>query len=83
MAITAEQSAVMESAQKTQVWAATRLLFSRAEVAKLLGITTRSVDHLVASNRLPSRKLGRRRMFHRDSIECFAGVVDIREKLNV
>ena len=58
----------------TAVWGANRLLFSRREVASLLGISERSLDYLVAGNRLQSVKKGRRRMFTRDAVENFAGV---------
>jgi excisionase family DNA binding protein len=51
-----------------------RLLYSRAEVARLLCISARSVDYLVAENRLSSVKLGRRRLFTRHALENFAGV---------
>jgi len=64
----------------TEVWAATRLLFSRAEAARLLNLSERSIDHLVATNRITSVKKGRRRLFSRHSLENFAGV-EIRTRM--
>lgn len=66
----------------TQVWAASRLLFSRKEVAALLNLSQRSVDYLLSNNRIPSVKKGRRRLITRDAIECFAGL-EIRERLDL
>jgi len=58
-----------------------RQLFSRAETADLLGVSVRMVDYLHQSNRLPSIKLGRRRMFARDSIVNFVGV-EVRGRMD-
>ncbi len=68
--------------ENTKVWAATRLLFSRREVASLLNLSVRSIDHLILTGRLQSRKLGHRRMVPRDSLENFAGVT-IREPMRM
>ena len=38
------------------------LLMSRAAAARALSITTRSVDHLIKSERLPSVRIGARTM---------------------
>lgn len=64
----------------TEVWAASRLLFSRQEAASLLGISPRSLDYLSANGRISSMKLGRRRMFSRDSLLNFAGT-GIRDRM--
>lgn len=64
----------------TAIWGASRLLFSRKEVALLLNISERSLDYLVAGNRLPSVKKGRRRMFTRDAVENFAGI-EVRDRM--
>ncbi|MFD6770636.1 helix-turn-helix domain-containing protein [Micromonospora chalcea] len=49
-----------------------RLLYPLPEVAALLGgITERQVARYIASGELKSRKLGRRRLVHRDDISDF------------
>lgn len=49
-----------------------RLLYPIPEVAVLLGgITERQVARYIASGDLRSRKLGRRRLVHRDDIAAF------------
>lgn len=49
-----------------------RLLYPLPEVAELLGgITERQVHRYIASGELKSRKLGRRRLVHRDDIAEF------------
>jgi excisionase family DNA binding protein len=49
-----------------------RLLYPLPEVAVLLGgITERQVHRYIASKQLKSRKLGRRRLVHRDDIKAF------------
>lgn len=49
-----------------------RLLYPLPEVAALLGgITERQVHRYIASGELKSRKLGRRRLVHRDDINEF------------
>jgi excisionase family DNA binding protein len=65
-----------------EVWAASRLLFSRTEVALLLNLSERSVDYLVSGNRLNSIKKGRRRLFTRDAVLNFAGV-EVRDRMVV
>jgi len=59
---------------------ANRLLYSRRETAKLLGISLRSVDHLLANDRLRSVRVGGRRLISRDHLENFAGT-GIRERI--
>jgi len=49
-----------------------KLLLSRNEAAELLNLSTRSVDYLLAEGRLPSRKLGKRRLIPRDAVEKIA-----------
>lgn len=41
-----------------------------AEVAKLLHMPTSTVEHLARVGKLPSRKVGRRRLFLRPKIEA-------------
>ena len=47
------------------------LLLTRAQVAQLLQISTRSVDYLISTGRLPSRKLGKARRVPREAVEKF------------
>jgi excisionase family DNA binding protein len=49
-----------------------KLLLTRSEVAAVLNLSTRSVDYLVAEGRLPSRKLGKRRLIPREAVERMA-----------
>ncbi len=48
------------------------LLLSRREVARLLNISLRQVDRLLASKALPTRHIGRAVRIHRDHVESFA-----------
>lgn len=48
-----------------------RLLYPIPEVAVLLGITERQVGRYIERKELRSRKLGRRRLVHRDDIAEF------------
>lgn len=50
------------------------IFYSRIETARMLSISPRALDYLTAEGRITSVKLGRRRLFHKDSIENFAGV---------
>jgi excisionase family DNA binding protein len=49
------------------------IYYSRHDVARILGLSVRSVDHLLSTGQLRSSKLGRRRMVHRETIRIFAG----------
>jgi len=49
-----------------------KLLLTRSEAAAALSLSTRSVDHLVATGRLLSRKLGKRRLIPREAVERLA-----------
>lgn len=50
-----------------------RLLYPVPEVAQLLGgITERQVWKYIESGELPSRKVGRRRLVHRNAVHAFA-----------
>lgn len=57
----------------TEVWGAKRLLFSRKEAALLLGVSRRTVDFLISTNRLSSSKIGSRRMIPRDALLNYYG----------
>lgn len=47
-------------------------LVSRAETARLLGISIRTLEKMIARGEIPSRVLGRRRLVPRDFLERFA-----------
>jgi excisionase family DNA binding protein len=49
-----------------------KILISRKQVSRLLGVSDRTVDHLVTSGRLPSQKIGDRRMFSLATLFAFA-----------
>ncbi|MCX5119249.1 helix-turn-helix domain-containing protein [Micromonospora sp. NBC_00362] len=48
-----------------------RLLYPVSEVAVLLGISEKQVGRYIERKELRSRKLGRRRLVHRDDIDAF------------
>ena len=47
-------------------------LLSRTETAQTLGLSERSIDYLVAENRIHSVKQGARRLFPRADVLAFA-----------
>ena len=49
-----------------------KVLYTKREAAQLLSISLRSLDYLIVSQQLPARRIGRRVLVHRDSIEQFA-----------
>jgi excisionase family DNA binding protein len=49
-----------------------KVLYTKRETAHLLSISLRSLDYLIFSQQLPTRRIGRRVLVHRDSIEQFA-----------
>ncbi len=49
-----------------------KILYTKREAAHLLSISLRSLDYLIFSQQLPARRIGRRVLLHRDSIEQFA-----------
>jgi excisionase family DNA binding protein len=49
-----------------------KVLYTKREAAQLLSISVRSLDYLIVSQELPARRIGRRVLVHRDSIEQFA-----------
>ncbi len=65
-----------------EVWAAQRLLFSRSEASKLLGVSERFIDYAIANGRLSSIRKGRRRLISRDSLLNFAST-DQRERISL
>lgn len=52
--------------------ASQKVLYTKREAAQLLSISLRSLDYLIVSQQLPARRIGRRVLVHRDSIEQFA-----------
>ncbi|HXM65125.1 MAG TPA: helix-turn-helix domain-containing protein [Candidatus Acidoferrum sp.] len=48
-----------------------KLLYSRKETAKLLGVCTLTLDRLVSRGELPARPIGRRVMFSPDALQQF------------
>lgn len=50
-----------------------RLLYPVEEVATLLGVTGKTVWNLIYGGELTSRKLGRRRLVHRDDLNAYIG----------
>jgi excisionase family DNA binding protein len=49
-----------------------KVLYTKREASHLLSISLRSLDYLIVSQQLPTRRIGRRVLIHRDSIEQFA-----------
>jgi excisionase family DNA binding protein len=49
-----------------------KVLYTKREAAQLLSISPRTIDYLIFSQQLPARRIGRRVLIHRDSIEQFA-----------
>ncbi len=49
-----------------------KLLLTRDEAASALNLSTRSVDYLIVQGRLPSKKLGKRRLVPREAVERLA-----------
>jgi excisionase family DNA binding protein len=51
-----------------------KVLYTKREAAQLLSISLRSLDYLITSEQLRTRRIGRRVLLHRDAIEQFARV---------
>jgi excisionase family DNA binding protein len=49
-----------------------RLLFPKAEAARLLGVSLRTVDYMLARGDLKARRIGKRVLFERSELERFA-----------
>ena len=49
-----------------------KILYTKREAAHLLSISVRSLDYLIFSHQLPTRRIGRRVLVHRDAVEQFA-----------
>jgi len=48
------------------------ILVTRQQASELLQLSVRAIDHLIATGRLPSRRMGRRRLVPRTALEQFA-----------
>jgi len=48
------------------------LLLSRQEAARLLGLSLRGLEHLIARKEIPTRRIGRRVLIARSALESFA-----------
>jgi len=48
------------------------LLLSKHEAARLLGLSVRSLEHLISRKEIPTRRIGRRVLITRSAIESFA-----------
>lgn len=48
------------------------LLFSQKEAARILGISLRTLQNLIATRQIRVRRIGRRVLVHRKDLEAFA-----------
>jgi len=48
------------------------LLLSKQEAAHMLGLSIRSLEHLVSRGEIPTRRIGKRVLILRSAIESFA-----------
>jgi len=48
------------------------LLLSKQDAARMLGVSIRSLEHLVSRQEIPTRRIGRRVLIARSAIESFA-----------
>jgi len=65
---TGQPPTVMNHARQTRLTASD--VMTAAEVAKMLGMPTSTVHHWARAGTIPSRKIGRRRIFIRQRIEA-------------
>jgi excisionase family DNA binding protein len=49
-----------------------QLLVSKRDAAKMLSVSTRTIDNLIRAKRLPIRKIGRRSLVPRTALEQLA-----------
>lgn len=55
------------------------LLLSKQEAARMLGVSIRSLEHLISRQEIPTRKIGRRVLIARSAVESFARVQNSSE----
>jgi excisionase family DNA binding protein len=48
------------------------LLLSKNEAARLLGLSLRSLDHIISRGEIQTRRIGRRVLIARSAVESFA-----------
>ena len=48
------------------------LLLSKQEAARTLGLSIRSLEHLISPHEIPTRRIGRRVLIMRSAVESFA-----------
>jgi len=48
------------------------LLLSKHEAARLLGLSIRTLEHLISRKDIPTRRIGRRVLITRNAVESFA-----------
>jgi len=48
------------------------LLLSKHEAARMLGVSVRSLEHLIARKEIQTRRIGRRVLIGRSAVESFA-----------
>lgn len=51
-----------------------KLMYSREEVAQMIGVSLREVDRMTAAGEIPSRKIGSRRLYPRKELMAALGV---------
>ncbi|PYU19277.1 MAG: excisionase [Acidobacteria bacterium] len=49
-----------------------KILLSRQEASAALGVSTRTLDYLLARGKISSRRIGKRRLIPRTEVERFA-----------
>jgi excisionase family DNA binding protein len=49
-----------------------KLLVSRKDAAEMLSVSLRVIDEMISSGKLPSKRIGGRRLFERSVLEKFA-----------
>jgi len=55
------------------------LLLSKHEAARLLGLSIRSLEHLISRKEIPTRRIGRRVLIARAAVESFASAQNSNE----
>jgi excisionase family DNA binding protein len=58
------------------------LLLSKNEAARLLGLSLRSLDHIISRGEIQIRRIGRRVLIPRAAVESFAKTKNSNEAVN-